>query len=107
MARNSLRALLAVSVLWTTFASIMLAIGLGRKVSACRYAAFGLFGLTLLKVYLMDVWELREVYRILSLVILGALLVVASYAYSRLRSRIAAALVWAAAVAHSRRHIRR
>lgn len=95
-AANSFRALLAVSVLWTIDAAILMAIGFGRQIKACRYAAFGLLGLTLAKVYLMDIWELRGVYRILSFVFLGALLVGASYHYSRLRSRIAVVLLGAA-----------
>jgi uncharacterized membrane protein len=89
MAQNSLRALLAVSVLWAIFATALMAVGFKRSDRGTRYAAAGLFALTLLKAFLMDVWELREIYRIISFVVLGLLLVAASYVYSRLRSRIA------------------
>ncbi len=96
MAGNHFKALLAVSVLWAIYAAALMAVGFGRSIRACRYAAFGLFGATLLKVFFMDMRELEEIYRILSFVILGILLVGASFAYSRFRSRIAMTGLWAA-----------
>jgi uncharacterized membrane protein len=62
VAQNSLRALLAISVLWAIFASALMAIGFKRSDRGARYAATGLFALTLLKAFLLDVWELREIY---------------------------------------------
>ncbi len=85
---NALRALLSVSVLWALYASALMAIGFRRSDRGARYAAGGLFALTLAKVFFLDVWELREIYRIVSFVVLGLLLVAASYLYSRMRSRI-------------------
>ncbi|MEE9292217.1 MAG: DUF2339 domain-containing protein, partial [Acidobacteriota bacterium] len=90
---NSLRAQLSVSILWAIFASVLMIVGFRRSDRGVRYAAGGLFALTLSKVFLMDVWELREIYRILSFIIIGLLLVAASYLYSRLRSRITGAVV--------------
>lgn len=92
-AKNGLRALLSVSVLWAVYASILMVIGFGRSDRACRYGASALYLVTLSKVFLVDVWELREVYRIVSFVSLGLLLVVASFLYSRYRSRIAAVVL--------------
>ncbi|HXH27736.1 MAG TPA: DUF2339 domain-containing protein, partial [Candidatus Polarisedimenticolia bacterium] len=92
-AGNELRAMLSVSVLWALYASALMAIGFRRSDRAVRYAATGLFGLTLVKLFLVDLWELRAVYRIVSFVILGLLLVVASFLYSRFRSRLAASIV--------------
>jgi uncharacterized membrane protein len=88
-AANGVRALLAVSVLWALFASIVMALGFARSDSAIRYVAAALFALTLLKVFFVDIWELREFYRIVSFAVLGLLLVAASFFYSRFRSRIA------------------
>ncbi|HET6373765.1 MAG TPA: DUF2339 domain-containing protein [Candidatus Polarisedimenticolia bacterium] len=96
MQSNTLRALLAVSVLWALFASGLMAIGFARSNTAARYSAASLFTLTLLKVFLMDTTELRAIYRIISFVCLGLLLVVASLAYSRFRSRIAIFITCAA-----------
>ena len=89
IAANSLRALLAVSVLWALFASALMAVGFGRSSRPVRYAAFALFALTLVKVFVLDMAQLRAIYRIVSFLILGLLLVVASFLYSRFRSRVA------------------
>jgi len=99
MASNGVRALAAISVLWALFASGLMALGFARSNRPARYASFGLFGLTLAKVFLMDMAELRAIHRIVSFLILGLLLVVASFFYSRFRSRIAmvaaaVALAW-------------
>jgi Predicted membrane protein (DUF2339)/Protein of unknown function (DUF3999) len=93
MAGNGLRAMLSVSVLWALYASVLMAIGFRRSDRFSRYAATALFGLTLVKLFLVDLWELRAVYRIVSFVILGLLLVVASYVYSRFRARLAVSIL--------------
>ncbi|HKY33219.1 MAG TPA: DUF2339 domain-containing protein [Candidatus Polarisedimenticolia bacterium] len=90
---NGLRALLAVSVAWGLCAAGLMVWGFLRDLRTQRYAAAALFALTLAKVFLLDVWGLREAYRIASFVLLGLLLVVASFAYSRLRARLGAAAV--------------
>jgi uncharacterized membrane protein len=88
---NRLKALLSVSLLWAVFAAALMVTGFRRHDRACRYAASGLFALTLCKVFLVDVRELREIYRIVSFIGLGLVLVAASWIYSRYRSRLGAA----------------
>lgn len=93
-AANGFFALLAVSVLWALFASVLMAVGFARASRAARFASFGLYGLTLMKVFLFDMSELQTIYRVVSFLMLGLLLVIASFVYSRFRSRIA--MVWVA-----------
>ncbi|HXI02840.1 MAG TPA: DUF2339 domain-containing protein [Candidatus Saccharimonadales bacterium] len=93
MARNDLRATLSVSVLWALFATVTMAAGFRAGSRRVRYGAVGLFGLTLAKVFVLDIWELAEIYRVVSFVVLGLLLVGASFAYSRFRARIAMILL--------------
>jgi hypothetical protein len=73
----------SLSVLWAAYAAALLAAGLRRNQRALRLAAFGLFGLTVVKVLLIDTAELEAVYRILGCLTLGALLVTGSFAYTR------------------------
>ncbi|MGI8426689.1 MAG: DUF2339 domain-containing protein [Actinomycetota bacterium] len=51
-------------------------------------AALGLLGLTILKVFLYDLSFLAQLYRILSFIGLGLILMTASYVYQRYRDAI-------------------
>jgi uncharacterized membrane protein len=57
-----------------------------------RIVALLLFGATVLKVFLVDMANVETAYRILSFVVLGLLLIGASYLYHRFRHRIVAAM---------------
>jgi hypothetical protein len=61
----------------------------GMRFSSLVNRALGLFllGIVIAKLYLWDVWQLSKFYRISAFVLLGVLLLAASYAYSRFRSR--------------------
>jgi uncharacterized membrane protein len=57
-------------------------------VRSLRLAALGLFGLTALKLVLVDMAEVQEVYRIVSFLVLGVLMIGASYLYHRVEKRL-------------------
>ena len=44
--------------------------------------------LVVVKLYLYDIWQLNQFYRILAFVVLGALLLSGSFLYSRYRHRL-------------------
>ena len=48
-----------------------------------------LFALTIGKVFLVDMAELERVYRVLSIIGLGVMLLATSYLYQRFRERLA------------------
>ena len=73
------------SVLFTLYAAAALAWGFARKIPAVRYGALGLFGIVIVKVFLIDLAELQAIYRILSFFVLGLVLLGVSYGYQRLR----------------------
>jgi uncharacterized membrane protein len=79
---------MSLSVTWGTYAIAMLAIGFWRNVRSLRLAALGLFGLTALKLVLVDMAEVQEVYRIVSFLVLGVLMIGASYLYHRVEKRL-------------------
>ncbi|MBN2339704.1 MAG: DUF2339 domain-containing protein [Acidobacteria bacterium] len=76
-----------ISVAWALFATALLAAGISRNLPAWRWFALGLLGLTLLKVLFLDMAEVRQIWRVLSFLALGALLMACSYAYSRRERR--------------------
>lgn len=79
---------LAVSVLWTTFAMGLLAGGLGLRSRGLFYAGYGLFALTAAKVVLVDLSTLPTVYRMLSFLVLGVLLLAGAWLNLRFRERL-------------------
>ncbi|MBF0317770.1 MAG: DUF2339 domain-containing protein [Nitrospirae bacterium] len=78
----------AISVLWSAFAAALLIRGFVRNNKAMRHVAFGLFLVTLLKVFLFDMSRFSTPYRIISFIILGLVLVAASYLYHNYKDRI-------------------
>ena len=74
---------MALSILWGCFATVLLAVGFMRHVRPLRLAALGLFGLTAGKLAVVDLANIQEVYRIISFVALGGLMIGASYLYHR------------------------
>ncbi|MDR1191289.1 MAG: DUF2339 domain-containing protein [Verrucomicrobiales bacterium] len=73
----------AVSVLWSLYSIGLMVIGFGKRITACRFTAIGLFAVTVLKVLLSDMAHVSVPFRVLSCVILGILLIGASYLYYR------------------------
>jgi len=81
---------LALSVLWTAFATGLLASGLGLRNRPLFYAAYALFAATAGKVVLVDLATLPTLYRMLSFLALGVLLLAGAWLNLRFRERLAA-----------------
>jgi hypothetical protein len=79
---------LAVSVLWTAFATGLLAAGLGLRSRGLFYSGYALFAVTAAKVVLWDLATLETLYRMLSFLALGALLLAGAYLNLRFRQRL-------------------
>lgn len=75
------------SVLWTLYAAVALGWGFVRHRAAVRYAALGLLGLIVLKVFAVDFAAVKTSYRILSFLVLGVVLLLVSVVYQRLLGR--------------------
>jgi len=76
------------SVLWGLFATGLMLFGFMRRSPGARHLALGLFAFTLFKVVLVDMERFATPYRILSFLVLGSLLVGASFLYHRHRDRL-------------------
>jgi uncharacterized membrane protein len=81
------RTQVGLSLLWTLYAGVALAWGFLRSNSAVRYAALALFGLTVIKVFAVDLGAVKTAYRILSFLVLGVVLLLVSLAYQKRRSQ--------------------
>ena len=78
---------LALSFIWTLCASAFIAVGMWRNFAPIRYLAMGLFGITVLKVFLVDLSALGGIYRILGFIGVGVVLLAVSFVYQRARRR--------------------
>jgi uncharacterized membrane protein len=76
---------LQLSALWAVAGVVALVIGLRLDQRAIRLAALGLLATTAGKVFLYDLAALTSVYRVASFIGLGLLLLLAAFAYQRLR----------------------
>jgi uncharacterized membrane protein len=79
------RTQVGLSLLWTLYAAAALAWGFIRSNPAVRYAALALLGLTVIKVFAVDLGAVRTGYRILSFLVLGVVLLLVSMAYQKRR----------------------
>lgn len=74
---------MALSVLWATVGLTSIIVGFQRKIRPLRYVALALLGITLAKVLLVDMANVQAVWRVLSFMAVGALLICVSYVYHR------------------------
>jgi uncharacterized membrane protein len=73
----------ALSILWAVCGFVAVVVGFRRKLASLRYAALLLLGITLLKILLIDMADVRAVWRILSFIAVGGLLLGVSYIYHK------------------------
>jgi uncharacterized membrane protein len=73
------------SALWSVVGLVALIVGLRKRYDAVRRVALGWLLITVGKVFLYDLSTLTSIYRVVSFVVLGLLLLAGAYAYQRLR----------------------
>lgn len=74
---------LTISLTWAVYAMGLIALGFWRSSPMLRYLALGLFGLTVAKMFAVDLRELDGAYRVAGFVTLGLVLLIASFLYQR------------------------
>lgn len=78
----------ALSLVWSIYSLALLGLGIWKRLLPVRLAALAIFALTLLKVLFVDFWLIDKLYRIISAIAFGAILVYVSYLYQRHREKI-------------------
>jgi uncharacterized membrane protein len=71
------------SALWMAYGGLLMVIGFWRASAFVRWQALVLIALTTMKVFTYDTSQLDRIYRILSFIALGILLLAISFAYQR------------------------
>jgi uncharacterized membrane protein len=78
---------LALSLLWTAYATALLTVGVQQESALLRWQSLSLFGLVVAKVFVYDLSFLERAYKIFSFFVLGAVLLGVSFFYSRKLAR--------------------
>lgn len=78
---------LSLSIIWMAYGAGMLAFGHLRRQSRVRIMALVLLGVTTLKVFFWDLSSLDRIYRIISFIVLGLILLAISYLYQKSQQR--------------------
>src|SRR6266853_5466094 len=71
------------SAIWIIYGAALMVVGFWKRSAFIRWQALVLVAVTIGKVFLYDSRELQQVYRILSFIALGIMLMAISYAYHR------------------------
>lgn len=71
------------SAIWLIYGAAMMVFGFWKRDAFVRWQALVLMALTIAKVFIYDTWNLQQVYRILSFIGLGVVLMAISYVYHR------------------------
>ena len=79
---------MAITIVWGVYASSMLSIGFWRRVLALRLAALALFAMTAVKLLIVDLANVRQIYRIVSFLVMGLLMIAASYLYHKAEKQL-------------------
>ena len=69
--------------MWTIYGGTLLMTGIVRRSQLLRVMALVLLGLTIAKVFLFDLAALERFYRIISFIVLGAILLAVSFLYQQ------------------------
>jgi uncharacterized membrane protein len=73
---------------WLVVSSILIVIGIWKKIQIIRVTAIILFGASILKIFIYDLSFLETIYRIISFIGLGLILLAASFAYQKYKKFI-------------------
>ena len=84
--RNSQQLIL--SLLWGIYSIASVAAGILRSYRPIRLFGIALFFLAIFKVFTFDIWTLHQLYRIISVIGLGCLLLTVAFLYQRFRKLI-------------------
>ncbi|MDB5204436.1 MAG: hypothetical protein JWP09_464 [Candidatus Taylorbacteria bacterium] len=76
------------SILWLVYASVSIAYGIIKRNPIIRQASIVLLAVTVFKIFLYDTTNLDDIYRFISFITLGVILLLVGFAYNRFKSRI-------------------
>jgi uncharacterized membrane protein len=79
---------ISLSIFWMIYAIILLVIGFARKIRFARIGGLLLLGISIFKLFFLDLWYLGSLYRIISSISLGIVLLLISFAYQKYKDKL-------------------
>jgi uncharacterized membrane protein len=76
---------MSLSVLWAVFATAVLTVGFLARQAGLRWLAMGLYAVTVVKVFIVDMERLDEIYRIAAFFVAAIFVGAAAWAYQRIK----------------------
>ena len=73
---------------WAVYAAVLLGIGLAVRERVYRLAGFAILAATLIRVTVFDAWRLGVAYRMVSFIVLGAVLMIVGFLYNRYQDKL-------------------
>jgi uncharacterized membrane protein len=71
------------TITWALLAPLVFAAGLGLRERVYRLGGFVILALAVGRIFVIDVWQFETIYRIVSFLVLGAVLLVLGFVYNR------------------------
>jgi uncharacterized membrane protein len=71
------------SIAWALFALMLLIVGMRKHAAPLRYASLGLLGITVVKLFIHDLSQLDQLYRISAFIVVAVIAILASFLYQR------------------------
>ena len=78
----------SLSIVWTIYSVVLLAFGILKKSKISRLLAMFIFGIVIFKVFLFDISNLSTLYKFISFLTLGVVLLLTGFLYNRYKDRI-------------------
>ncbi len=85
---NTMGKHMGLSMYWMLYGVLLVLLGFARNVSACRYVGLGLLTMTVVKVLIIDLSTIDQIWRVISFIVSGLLLIATSVAYRKFASRL-------------------
>ncbi len=80
----------SLSAIWAVYAGILLAVGIAFRLRSARLFAVGVFGVTLIKMVVSDLWLVGQAQRVVSFAGIGVLLLACSLLFHRFKHLVTA-----------------
>lgn len=71
------------SIAWSLFALLLLVVGIRKRTAEVRWAGLVLLGVAVLKLFLHDLSQLDQLYRIAAFIVVAVIAIIASFLYQR------------------------
>lgn len=80
--------ILYLPIIWAILSCVFIFAGLKKNISELQKIGFSLLSITILKLYLYDVWQMDNVSRIIAFIILGIILLLSSFLFQKFKNML-------------------